>query len=139
MVGLAEEFSFRGYLQFTLTTGYGLLAVGISALWPIRTGARAQSRRKHTRTGFGRSLRTVFCLFLRRTGNHWWAVGFHAGWDWGQTFFYGVPDSGMAPYHNFFNCAFAGSRWLTGGTVGPEASIFTPIVLLVAVIFSPDL
>jgi hypothetical protein len=81
----------------------------------------------------------LFCLFLRRTGNHWWAVGFHAGWDWGQTFFYGVPDSGMAPYHNFFNCAFAGSRWLTGGTVGPEASIFTPIVLLVAVIFSPDL
>jgi hypothetical protein len=55
----------------------------------------------------------------------------------GQTFFYGVSDSGLAPYHNLFNSSFSGPRWLTGGTVGPEASIFTPITLLiVAVAFS---
>jgi hypothetical protein len=24
-----------------------------------------------------------------------WAVGFHAGWDWGQSYFYGTPDSGL--------------------------------------------
>src|SRR5579864_3261356 len=79
----------------------------------------------------------LFCLFLRRTGNLWWAVGFHAGWDWGQTFFYGVPDSGMSPYHNLFNSAFSGPRWLTGGFVGPEASVLTPVALLiVAVVFS---
>ena len=79
----------------------------------------------------------LFCLFLRRTGNLWWAVGFHAGWDWGQTFFYGVPDSGIAPYHNLFGSAFDDPRWHTGGTVGPEASVFTPIVLiLVAIVFT---
>jgi hypothetical protein len=79
----------------------------------------------------------LFCLFLRRTGNLWWAVGFHAGWDWGQTFIYGVADSGLAPYHNLFNSAFHGPAWLTGGSVGPEASIFTPIVLaVVAILFS---
>jgi len=79
----------------------------------------------------------LFCLFLRRTGNLWWAVGFHAGWDWGQTFFYGVADSGLAPYHNLFNSGFHGPAWLTGGSVGPEASVFTPIVLLlVAILFS---
>jgi hypothetical protein len=39
----------------------------------------------------------LFCLFLRRTGNLWLGVGFHAGWDWGQTFFYGVPNSGLLP------------------------------------------
>jgi uncharacterized protein len=77
----------------------------------------------------------LFCLFLRRTGNLWWAVGFHAGWDWGQTFFYGVRDSGIAPYHSLLNSTFSGPRWLTGGTVGPEASIFTPIVLLIAAIW----
>jgi len=76
----------------------------------------------------------LFCLFLSRTGNLWWAVGFHTGWDWGQTFFYGVPDSGIAPYHNLFGSDFSGPRWLTGGTVGPEASIFTPIVLVVVAI-----
>jgi len=27
-----------------------------------------------------------FCLTLRRTGNLWFAVGFHAAWDWGESF-----------------------------------------------------
>jgi membrane protease YdiL (CAAX protease family) len=78
----------------------------------------------------------LHCLFLQRTGNLWIAVGFHLGWDWGQTF-YGVPDSGMLPYHNVFSSAFHGPQWLTGGIVGPEASILCPIALLVVgLIFS---
>ena len=137
LVGLAEEFSFRGYIQFTLTTGMGFwpTAILLSALF----GLAHASNPGESKAGllsvvlFG----LLFCLFLRRTGNLWWAVGFHAGWDWGQTFFYGVPDSGIAPYHNLFGSTFSGSRWLTGGTVGPEASLFTPIVLLiVAILFS---
>jgi len=48
-----------------------------------------------------------------------------------------VHDSGMAPYHNLLNSEFFGPNWLTGGSVGPEASVFTPIALLVvAVLFS---
>jgi len=137
IVGLAEEFAFRGYLQFTLTSGIGFWpsAILLSALF----GLAHASNPGETKFGllsvvlFG----LLFCFFLRRTGNLWWAVGFHAGWDWGQTFFYGVPDSGIPPYHNLFNCAFNGPAWLTGGSVGPEASIFTPIVLgIVAVLFS---
>lgn len=137
VVGLAEEFAFRGYLQFTLTTGIGFWpsAFLLSALFGLaHAGNPGESKAGLLSVVlFG----LLFCLFLRRTGNLWWAVGFHAGWDWGQTFFYGVPDSGIAPYHNLFNCAFSGPRWLTGGTVGPEASIFTPITLLiVAIIFA---
>lgn len=59
----------------------------------------------------------LLCLFLRRTGNLWRAVGFHLGYDWGQTFF-GVPDNGIVPYHNLLSSTFMGSRWLTGGMVG---------------------
>ena len=137
VVGLAEEFAFRGYLQYTLTTGIGFWpsAFLLSALFGLaHAGNPGESKAGLLSVVlFG----LLFCLFLRRTGNLWWAVGFHAGWDWGQTFFYGVPDSGIAPYHNLFNCAFAGPPWLTGGSVGPEASIFTPIVLLiVAIIFA---
>ncbi len=137
IVGLSEEFSFRGYLQFTLTTGIGFWpsAILLSALF----GLAHASNPGESKFGllsvvcFG----LLFCLFLRRTGNLWWAVGFHAGWDWGQTFFYGVSDSGLAPYHNLFNSSFSGPNWLTGGTVGPEASIFTPLtLLLVAILFS---
>ena len=137
LVGLSEEFSFRGYLQYTLTSGMGFWpsAVLLSLLFAaVHLGNPGESK-----TGvasvvlFG----LLFCLFLRRRGNLWWAVGFHAGWDWGQTFFYGVPDSGLKPYHNLFGSAFKGPLWLTGGSVGPEASIFTPIVLgIVAIIFA---
>lgn len=137
LVGLAEEFSFRGYLQYTLTTGIGFWpsAILLSLLFGMaHTGNPGESR-------FGLLsvvlFGLLFCLFLRRTGNLWWPVGFHAGWDWGQTFFYGVPDSGIKPYHNLLNSWFAGPPWLTGGTVGPEASVFTPIVLaLVAILFT---
>jgi len=136
IVGLAEEFSFRGYLQYTLTTGIGFWPSAI--LLSLLFGLAHATNPGETSFGlfsvvlFG----LLFCLFLRRTGNLWWAVGFHAGWDWGQTFFYGVPDSGLAPYHNLFNSTFNGPRWLTGGSVGPEASVFTPIVLaIVAILF----
>jgi len=137
IVGLSEEFAFRGYLQFTLTTGIGFWpsAVLMSLLFGyVHSGNPGESKfGLFSVVLFG----LLFCLFLRRTGNLWWAVGFHAGWDWGQTFFYGVPDSGIAPYHNLFGCAFNGPAWLTGGTVGPEASIFTPIVLaIVAILFA---
>ncbi|MGC2446265.1 MAG: CPBP family intramembrane glutamic endopeptidase [Candidatus Sulfotelmatobacter sp.] len=136
LVGLAEEFTFRGYLQYTLTTGMGFWpsAILLSAIFGLaHAGNPGESKAGlFSVVLFG----LLFCLFLRRTGNLWWAVGFHAGWDWGQTFFYGVPDSGIPPYHNLFNCTFAGKAWLTGGSVGPEASIFTPIVLgIVAILF----
>jgi len=137
VVGLGEEFAFRGYLQFTLTTGMGFWPSAI--LLSLLFGLAHAPNRGESKFGllsvvcFG----LLFCLFLRRSGNLWWAVGFHAGWDWGQTFFYGVTDSGLAPYHNLFNSSFSGPAWLTGGSVGPEASIFTPLTLLVVgVLFS---
>lgn len=137
LVGLAEEFAFRGYLQYTLTTGMGFWPSAL--LLSATFGLAHASNPGESKAGlfsvvlFG----LLFCLFLRRTGNLWWAVGFHAGWDWGQTFFYGVPDSGIPPYHNLFNCTFTGKAWLTGGSVGPEASVFAPIVLgIVALLFT---
>ena len=137
IVGLSEEFTFRGYAQFTLTTGIGFWpsALVISILFGLAHAGNGGENifGELSVVLFG----LLFCLFLRRTGNLWWAVGFHMGFDWGQTFFYGVPDSGMLPYHNLFIPVFSGPRWITGGSVGPEASVFTPMALLVvAVLFS---
>jgi membrane protease YdiL (CAAX protease family) len=136
LVGLAEEFCFRGYLQYTLATGMGFWPAAI--LLSLLFGLAHAGNPGETKSGLLSVVifALLFCLFLRSTGNLWLAVGFHAGWDWGQTFFYGVPDSGLAAYHNLFNSAFNGPGWLTGGTVGPEASVFTPIVLgIVAILF----
>jgi membrane protease YdiL (CAAX protease family) len=134
---LAEEFLYRGYAQFTLTTGIGFwpAAVLLSALF----GFGHLSNKGETIFGalsvvsFG----LLLCLLLRRTGTLWCAVGFHLGYDWCQTFFYGAPNSGFTPSHNLFNVTLNGPRWLTGGTVGPEASVICPLVLaVVAILFS---
>ena len=135
--GLAEEFLFRGYAQFTLTTGMGFwpsafLLSGLFGLVHATNGGEGVLGDLSV-VSFG----LLLCLFLRRTGNLWCAVGFHLGYDWGQTFLYGVPNSGLLPSENLLNASFCGPRWLTGGTVGPEASIFCPIVLaIVAIVFS---
>ena len=137
LAGLAEEFLFRGYAQFTLTTGIGFwpsafLLSGLFGLVHATNGGETALGDLSV-VSFG----LLLCLFLRRTGNLWCAVGFHLGYDWGQTFLYGVPDSGLLPSQNFLNASFRGPQWLTGGTVGPEASIFCPIVLaFVALVFS---
>jgi uncharacterized protein len=136
MVGSCEEFLNRGYLQYTLACGIGF--------WPaafVMSGffAFGHAFNPHETLAGVASVALfglLLCLFLRRTGNLWCAIGFHAAYDWGQTLF-GVPDSGIAPYHNLFNSVFSGPRWLTGGIAGPEASVLTPIALaLLALVFS---
>ena len=70
-----------------------------------------------------------FCLTLRRTGNLWFAVGFHASWDWGETYLYSVPNSGTAAPGHLLTSSFHGSPWLSGGSVGPEGSVFVFVII----------
>ena len=134
MVGFFEEFTFRGYALFTLTTGikFPLAAVVCSALFAYaHTSNPGESK-------FGLAQVFVFgifaCLVIRRTGNMWWPIGFHAAWDWGQTYFYGVPDSGLPASSALLKTEFHGPKWLTGGATGPEASVFCLVVLIIAML-----
>jgi hypothetical protein len=62
----------------------------------------------------------------------WWAVGFHAGWDWGQSYFYGTADSGLVVKGHLLASHPSGSPLWSRGTVGPEGSILiVPLVSLV--------
>jgi len=74
----------------------------------------------------------VFCVSIRLTGSAWWAIGFHASWDWAQTFFYGTADSGFLPEGHFLTTTPAGSKLWSGGTDGPEGSLLViPVILIV--------
>jgi membrane protease YdiL (CAAX protease family) len=66
---------------------------------------------------------------LRRTGSLWFAVGFHAAWDWGETFVYSVPDSGTVFPGHLLKTSLHGPGWLTGGVVGPEGSLLCFVVI----------
>jgi len=124
-VGLAEEFLFRGYTQYTLARGIGFwpaalalsLVFGVAHQW--NPGEGTMGLLNIVVTG------AVFAFALRRTGNLWLAVGWHASFDFGETFLFSVPNSGLVMEHHLSNAALHGSVWLTGGTAGPEGSVFS--------------
>jgi uncharacterized protein len=65
----------------------------------------------------------VFCVSVWLTGSAWWAIGCHAGWDWGETYFYGTADSGMVAQGHYLSTSPFGNAFWSGGTNGPEGSI----------------
>jgi membrane protease YdiL (CAAX protease family) len=152
LVGLVEEFLFRGYLQFTLARGIAgiaraiapastrtatigfwvaaiVLSVGLFAASHISNGG--ESLLGLTTVGLAG---IVFVYSLWRTGALWWAIGFHASWDWAQSYLYGVADSGLAAQGHLLNSHPIGAALLSGGNVGPEGSILVVPVLLVVLL-----
>ncbi len=130
-LALFEEFLFRGYTQFTLTDGIGFWPAAL--VMSILFGAVHLQNRGENKIGVaGVILVGLFwCFTLRRTGSLWFAVGMHASFDFGETFLYSVPDSGMLFPGHLSNATLHGPAWLTGGTPGPEASVIDFMILAV--------
>ncbi len=129
-VGMAEEFGFRGYLLFIAARRLGFWSGAVI----VSIGFAVAHLGNHGENILGIvqvfAISMLFCLTLRRTGNLWFAVGFHAFWDWTQTFFYGTPDSGLLGVGRFLNTSVEGPSWFTGGSAGPEGSVIALLVIL---------
>lgn len=133
LVAVAEEFLLRGYAQFTLARGIGF--------WPAAAILSILFACAHLRnpgeTPLG--ILTValiglfWCFTLWRTGSLWFALGLHASWDWAESYFYGVPDSGQISPGHLLNSSSQGPAWLSGGSVGPEGSVL--VFAIIAVMF----
>jgi membrane protease YdiL (CAAX protease family) len=151
LVGLVEEYIFRGYLQFTLTRGMVCVGKLISeqnartiAFWIAAVLTSTLFYFAHTGNP-GENKIGLFQVFLAgilllvalwRTGSLWLAIGFHMTWDWAQSFLFGVPDSGGLIQGRLFATHAVGDPHWSGGTAGPEGSIFgVPVMLAVIVIF----
>lgn len=136
LVAIYEEFFFRGYVQFTLASGMRFWPAAL--LTSVVFGAVHLSNPGEGPVGAVSVFVTgmFLCLTLRRTGNLWFAIGWHAAWDFGETFLYSVPDSGIVAPGHLLASSFHGPRWLTGGSVGPEGSVIDFVVLAVlAIVF----
>ena len=128
-VGLFEEFAFRGYTLYALAESIGF--------WPAAILFAACFAFVHSsnpdesiagEVGVA-AIALIFAFTLRRTGTLWLAVGWHAAFDFGETFVFSVPDSGsMFPGH-LANSTLHGPVWLTGGPAGPEASVFSFVTM----------
>jgi uncharacterized protein len=132
LVGVFEEFSFRGYMQATLGSGIGFWPAAI--ILSLIFGAVHLRNSGEAVSGaiMAGSFGLLAALTLRRLGNIWFAIGTHAAFDWGETYFYSVADSGIPAQGHLLNASFQGPTWLTGGFVGPEGSLFALLVLLLA-------
>jgi len=130
-VGLFEEFLFRGYSLFTLSSGIGFwpAAILLSLLFAAVHLENSGEGRVGVAGVFVVGL--LWCFTVRRTGSLWLAVGMHAAFDFGETFLYSVPDSGMVLPGHLSDATLHGPVWLTGGSVGPEASVFDFVLLFI--------
>ena len=152
LVGMLEEYLVRGYVQYTLARGlaglYNLIfktphsaALGFwtaALMFSILFGLGHGSNPGESPIGLLSAglAGLVFCFSLWRTGSLWWAIGFHCSWDWGQSFLYGVADSGLMAQHHLLATHPVGKPLLSGGATGPEGSIailgvFVVIVLII--------
>jgi membrane protease YdiL (CAAX protease family) len=130
LVGLYEEFAFRGYVQFTLAQAIRFWPAAV--LLSVAFGLVHITNPGESKLGIAGVILTglLWCFTLRRTGNLWFAVGMHASFDFGETFLYSVPDSGVVFPGHLSHATLAGPGWLTGGSTGPEASLCDFIVIL---------
>jgi membrane protease YdiL (CAAX protease family) len=126
MVGVAEGFAFSGYPLFALARGMGF--------WPAAALLAVFFGSVHLAVNAGENwlgsvslviVGLLLAFTLQRTGSLWFAIGIHAAWDWAQSFLYGVSDSGITVAGHLLNPSFQGSKWMTGGAAGPEASMVT--------------
>jgi uncharacterized protein len=133
LTALFEESLLRGYLQFALTRGIGfwwaafVLSLGFGALHLPNHGESPIGILSVVGIGL------VFCLSLWLTKSLYWAVGLHAGWDWAESYLYGVSDSGRASSGHLFATHPSGGLLWSGGATGPEGSIYViPVMAVIA-------
>ena len=148
-VGFAEEYEFRGYIQYTLMRGVWGLAERISsanardvAFWIAATIWSGLFACAHLGNA-GENKFGIFAVFLAGmtlsytlwwTGSLWWGIGWHMAWDWAQSFLFGVADSGNISEGRLFITHPTGKPLLSGGADGPEGSIFVIAALVITVV-----
>lgn len=125
LVGIAEEYLFRGYLLQTLAQSVGFWpATFLIALW---FGADHFFFKPGENLGDLVSLVAIAVWLgysVRKTGTLWLAVGYHAAFDFMQLFVIGTKNGGSTPVDHLLNTSFQGPAWVTGGELGTEASFF---------------
>jgi CAAX protease family protein len=135
-VGIAEEFWFRGYFLQSLWKSIGF--------WPAAMLVSLAFVALHYFNKPGENVWDVItlvafslllCDSVRRTGTLWFAAGFHGAFDFMQLVVIGTPNGGQLPQGRLFDATFHGPAWLTGGTLGTEASFLIYPLLALAWLF----
>jgi uncharacterized protein len=74
----------------------------------------------------------MWALAYALTRNIWLAVGIHMSWNFTQGYVFGAEVSGISQPYSILKTSFSGPGVLTGGSFGPEGSVLSLGVGLVA-------
>lgn len=125
---LSEEVLYRGYWFQNLRRGWGL---GVAAVVPgLLFGGIHLLNPDATLIGaLNIALSGVlFVLGMVWFRSLWFAIGWHAGWNFCQFFLTGLPNSGFSPEDlglagtTLLQSELTGPEWWTGGAFGMEGS-----------------
>ena len=131
VAAIGEELAFRGalfrVLEDSLGTAWALVlsAAVFGLLHALNPGATVLSTLAIALEA-GILLGAAYAF----TRNLWFAIGLHLGWNFTEGGIFGVSVSGFSAGKGVFAVALSGSRLLTGGRFGPEASIVAIAVCL---------
>jgi membrane protease YdiL (CAAX protease family) len=134
-VGVLEEIEFRGLVYRLCCAIFGtwgailLSGVAFGLVHGIDPGATPTALTSVALGGL--MLGAAFAL----TGRLWLPIGIHTGWNFAEGSLFGTAVSGNNTGATAIKAKLAGTELLTGGRFGPEASIVTVVVLLVATAF----
>ncbi len=127
-----EELVFRGYpFQRLLDSGGPIAAVvAMSVLF----GVTHLTNPYHTWISTTNTILigVLFAICYLRTRSLWLPLGIHFAWNYFQGYVLGFPVSGLALPAPILAARIHGPAWLTGGAYGPEGSILTLGISLVA-------
>jgi len=129
----AAAFGAVAFTEETLVRGYVLVELSRAlSFWPAAILVGLLFGVPHWLKGDGEDLMggilvaldgVVMAYAVRVTGSLWFVIGEHAGWDYAQSFLFGVADSGTVSHGALMHPHIAGPTWLSGGSVGPEGSV----------------
>ena len=132
-VGLYEEYFMRGYMMATLTRGIGfwwsalVFSLLFGCIHILNKGESPVGIVSAVLVGF------VFCISLWYLKTLWWAIGFHASWDWAESYLWGTADSGKIAQGHLFAVHPQGNILFSGGATGPEGSLLVlPLLIIIA-------
>lgn len=75
----------------------------------------------------------LFCLLIRTEGNFWITCGFHTGWNYMQTYLFGVTSSGNATSVGLFQGILIKDNGFFQEVYGYEGSITAAVLLAICI------
>ncbi len=135
LVAFAEEILFRGYPFQRLIDGTNpLIATLIFSL--LFSTAHFQNPNINSIALLNIFLAGVWLsLAYVKTRSLWLPISLHFSWNFFQGYLFSLPVSGINTFETVFYVEITSKNLISGGEFGPEGSILTSIVLIIATIF----